>query len=119
MDGPVRQGIWIDERIAVPCQRAGDFGGAPSAWAVDETRRPLRRTTRDPLAQGSRGKGAAVRDGLQTLPWHDVAPSVGTAEDAGVFGLLEQGISGRERLGGNVQCEGPHLRVSNNTLLHK
>jgi hypothetical protein len=78
----------IDEMIAGPFQRACDLGGAPGTWAVDETRRTLMRKTIDPLAQGSIGKLERVGDGLQTLPFDDVAHRLGTAEDAGVFGVL-------------------------------
>jgi hypothetical protein len=109
----------IDEMIEVPFQLAGDFGGAPGAWAVDETLRTLMRKTRDPLAQGRRGKLERVGDGLQTLPCDDVAHSVGTAEDAGVFGVLYEGVSGRQGVVGKTQFQGPHMRVSSNKLLQK
>jgi hypothetical protein len=36
---------------------------------------------------------------------------LGTAEDAGGFGLLYEGVSGRERISRQVQFAGPHLRV--------
>ena len=62
------QGVLIDEMIEVPFQLACDFGGAPGAWAVDETLRTLMRKTIDPLAQGRIGKLERVGDGLQTLP---------------------------------------------------
>jgi hypothetical protein len=42
----------------------------------------------DPLAQGGRGKRERIGDGVQTLPFDDVAHGLGTAEDAGVFGVL-------------------------------
>jgi len=48
-----------------------------------------------------------------------MAHGLGTAEDAGVFGLLYAGVSGRERIIRKVQCEGPHMRVSNNKILQK
>ena len=44
---------------------------------------------------------------------------LGTAEDAGFFGLLYERVSGRERVIGEVQFEGPHRRVSSNKLLQK
>ena len=113
------QGVLIDEMIEVPFQLACDFGGAPGAWAVGETLRTLMRKTIDPLAQGRIGKLERVGDGLQTLPFDDVAHSLGTAEDAGFPGLLYEGISSRERVIGKVQFEGPHMRVSNNKLLQK
>jgi hypothetical protein len=50
---------------------------------------------------------------------HNVADGLGTAEDAGFFGLLYERVSGRERVIGEVQFEGPHRRVSSNKLLQK
>jgi hypothetical protein len=48
--------------------------------------------TIDPLAESGIGKGESVRDGLQTLPFHDVAHGLGTAEDASFFALLDEGV---------------------------
>jgi len=73
----------------------------------------------DPLAESGISKGEGIRDGLQTLPFHNVAHGLGTTENTGFFGLLEEGISGRERVIGKVEFEGPHLRVSSNKLLQK
>jgi hypothetical protein len=42
----------------------------------------------DPLAQGGIGKLERVGDGLEALPFHDIAYGLGTAEDAGFFRLL-------------------------------
>src|SRR5512145_1957739 len=103
----------------VPFQLACDCGGAPGAWAVDETLRTLMRKTIDPLAQGRIGKLERVGDGLQTLPLDDVAHSLGTAADAGVFGVLYEGVSGRQGGGGKTQFQSPHLRVSSNKLRQK
>jgi hypothetical protein len=46
----------------------------------------------DPRAESRRRKGEGVSDGLETLPLHNVAHGVGTAEDAGFFGLLDEGV---------------------------
>src|SRR4029434_10130312 len=48
-----------------------------------------------------------------------MAHGLGTAEDAGFCGLLEEGVEGRERIIRKVQCEGPHMRVSSNKILQK
>jgi hypothetical protein len=42
------------------------------------------------------------------LPFDDVAHRLGTAEDARLFGLFQEGVSGGESVIGKVQCEGPH-----------
>jgi hypothetical protein len=46
----------------------------------------------DPLAESGISKGEGIRDGLQTLAFHDVAHGLGTAENTGFFGLLDEGI---------------------------
>ena len=82
------QGVLIDEAIEVLFQLARDFGQATGARAIDETLRALAGKAIDPLAESRIRKLERVRDGLQTLPFHDVAHGVGTAEDAGFLGLL-------------------------------
>jgi hypothetical protein len=113
------QGVLSDEAMEVRCQRARDFRWSPRARAIDQAWDPLAGKTMDPLAKRGIGKGEGVRDGVQTLSFHDVAHGLGTAEDAGVFGLLYEGVSGRERVIGKVECEGAHMRVSSNKLLQK
>jgi len=46
----------------------------------------------DPLAQGGVRKLEGVGDGLEALPFDDLAHGLGTAEDAGFPGLLYEGI---------------------------
>ena len=113
------QGVLIDKAIEVLFQRARDFGRSPRARAIDETLRTVVGKAIDPLAEGGIGKREGVRNGLQALAFDDLAHGLGTAEDAGFPGLLDEGISGRERVIGKVQCEGPHLRVSSNKILQK
>jgi hypothetical protein len=73
----------------------------------------------DPLAQGGICQLAGVGDGVEALPFDDRAHGWGMAEDAGFPGLLDEGISGRERVIGKVQCEGPPRGVSSNKILQK
>ena len=86
------QGILIDEAIEVLFQRTRHFRWSPRAWAIDQALDPLAGKTIHPLAERGIGKGERVRDGLQTLPFHDVAHGLGTAEDTGFFGLLDEGV---------------------------
>ena len=58
------------------------------ARAINETLRAVVGKAMDPRAQGGIGKGEGVRDGLQALPFHDVAYGLGRAKDASFFGLL-------------------------------
>jgi len=82
------EGVLIDETIEVLFQLAGNFRRSPRARAINETLRAVVGKAMDPLAQGGIGKGEGVRDGLQALPFHDVAYGLGTAKDASFFGLL-------------------------------
>ena len=86
------QGILIDKTIEVLFQRACDFGWATRARAIHQALHPLVGKAVDPLTEGGIGKGERVRDGLQALAFHDVAHGLGTAEDTGLFGLLDEGI---------------------------
>ena len=82
----------IDKTIEVLFQLARDFRWSPRARAIDQASDPLTGKTMDPLAESGIGKGEGVRDGLQALAFDDGAHSLGTAEDAGFFGLLDEGI---------------------------
>jgi hypothetical protein len=92
MDGPVLQGVLIDEVIEVAFQLARDFGRSPGARAVDEPPRPLVRKPIDPLPQGRIRKLERVGDGLQALPFDHVAHGLGSAEDTGLFRLFYEVI---------------------------
>ena len=82
----------INEAIEVLFQLACDFGWATRARAIHQALNPLVGKAVDPLTEGGIGKGEGIRDGLQTLPFHDVAHGLGTAEDTGFVGLLDEGL---------------------------
>ena len=86
------EGGGIDATLAVLCQRAGELRRSPRARALHEPLRAVAGPAMAPRAQGGRGQGEGVRDGVQALAFHDVAHGVGTVEDAGFFGLLYAGI---------------------------
>jgi hypothetical protein len=86
------QGVLINEAIEVLFQLACDFGWATRARAIHQALHPLVGKAVDPLTEGGIGKGERVRDGLQALPFDDLAHGLGTAEDAGFPGLLDEGI---------------------------
>jgi hypothetical protein len=119
MEGAVLQGVLIDEAIEVLFQLTGDFRRSTGAWAVDEALRALVGKAIDPLTQSGIGKRQGVGDGLEALAFDDFTHGLGTAEDAGFFGLLYEGVQGRGRVIGKVEFEGPHMRVSRNKLLQK
>ena len=84
----MRPGGVLDEALEGRCQRARDCRRSPRARASDQALAPLAGKTMAPLAESGRGTGEGGRDGVQTLSFHDVAPGLGTAADAGCFGLL-------------------------------
>ena len=86
------EGVLIDKAMEVLFQLACHFRRSSRAWAIDQALDPVAGKTMDPRAESGIGKGEGVRDGLQTLPFHDVAHGLGTAEDAGCFGLLDEGV---------------------------
>ena len=86
------EGVLIDEAIEVLFQLACHLRRSSRAWAIDQALDSLAGKTMDPLAERGIGKEEGVRDGVQTLPFHDVAHGLGTAEDAGFCGLLEEGV---------------------------
>jgi hypothetical protein len=62
----------------------------------------------DPLAQRRIGKVQGVGDGLEAVAFDDLAHGLSTAEDAGLLGLLEEGLQGGKGLLGKMKFEGPH-----------
>ena len=113
------EGVVIDEVLERAFQGARDFGPAPGARALHQPLRAVAGKAVDPLAEGRIGKGEGVRDGLQTLTFDDLTHGLGTAENTGFPGLFDEGLSGRERVLGKVQFEGPHMGVSSNTILQE
>src|SRR5262249_38373203 len=90
MDRAMLYGGFIDEAIEVLFQGAGHLRRSSRAWTIDQALDPLAGKTMDPLSERGIGKGEGIRDGVQTLPFHDVAHGLGTAEDTGFFGLLDE-----------------------------
>jgi hypothetical protein len=88
MDGPVLQGVLLDEVIEVAFQRARDFGRSPGARAVAEPPRPVVRKPVAPLPQGRIRKLERVGDGLQALSFDHVAHGLGSAVALGLFRLF-------------------------------
>ena len=62
----------------------------------------------DPLAQRGIGKVQGVGHRLEAVPLDDFTHSLGTAEEADLLGLREEGIQCGESLIGKVEFEGSH-----------
>jgi hypothetical protein len=57
----------------------------------------------DPLAEGGIGKLEGIGDRLQAGAFNDFTDRLGTAEDPGLFRLLQYGIQGWESVIGKVE----------------
>src|SRR5262249_476334 len=108
MAGAVLEGVLVDEPSEVVRQRAGHCGWATGAGAIPQALHSLVGKAMDPLAPRGIGKVQRVGHRLEAVPLDDLAHGLGTAEDVGRLGLLEESIQGGERLLGKVEFEGPH-----------
>src|SRR5262245_28979383 len=108
MAGAVLEGVLGDEPIEVVRPLACYFAWAAGAGALRQALDPLVGEAMDPLAQGRIGKVQRVGHRLEAVPLDDFAHGLGTAEEAGLLGLLEEGLQGGESLSGKVEFEGPH-----------
>jgi hypothetical protein len=117
VEGAMRAGGWLNEALEGLCEGTGHLRGAPGARALHHPLPPWVGKAIAPLAESRRRQGEGIRDGLETRPLHNGAHGLGTAEDAGFFGRLYAGVSGRERISRKGQCEGPPLSVSRNQIL--
>jgi hypothetical protein len=84
----VLQRVLIDEAIEMLFQFTSHFGRSTGTGTIEQASRALIGKAMDPLAEGGISKGERVGDGLQALSFDDMAHGLGTAEDAGFFGLL-------------------------------
>ena len=82
------QGVLLDQAIEVFFQLTSHFCGSTRSRAIDEALGALLRKAMHPFAQGRIRKLKRVGDVLEALSFDDVAHGLGTAEDAGFFGLL-------------------------------
>jgi hypothetical protein len=119
MEGPVLQGVLIDEAVEVLFQCTGHLSGTTGARAIYQARHALVGKAIDPFAEGGIGKVERVGDCLETLPGNDGPDRLGTAECSGFFRLFYEGIEGGQGIIGKVQFEGPHTTGLHNKLLQK
>ena len=113
------EGVLIDQAIEVLFQFTRDFGRSTGARAVHQPLGALVGKAMDPLAQSGIGQGQGVGDGLEALAFDDVAHRLGTAEDASLCGLFQEGVSSGESVIGKVQFKGPHAGGLQNKILQK
>jgi hypothetical protein len=92
MEGPVLQGVLIDEAIKVLFQLARDFAGATGTWAVQQALGALLGKALHPFAEGRIGKVEQRGDGLDVVARNDLTDGLRTAKDPGFLRLLEHGV---------------------------
>ena len=102
------QGVLVDETIEVLFQLARDFGWSTGARAIQQALGSLLRKALHPLTQGRIRHVEGSGDGGDRVTRDHRTESLGTAKDPRLFGLLEDGCSGRERMNGKVAFEGAH-----------
>jgi hypothetical protein len=98
----------VNEVIEVLFQRARDCGWATGACAIPQALGPLLRKALHPFPQGSIRQVEGRGDGRDMVTRDHRTDSLGTAKDTRLLGLLEQRVSGRERMNGKVAFEGAH-----------
>jgi hypothetical protein len=119
MERAVLQGVLIDEAIEMVFQCAGDFGRSTGARAIHQTLGALVGKAVDPFTQGSIGQVQRVGDRLEALPCDDVAHGLGTAEDTGLFRLLEHRLSSGQSSIRKLELKCPHRGTLSYKLLRK
>jgi hypothetical protein len=88
----VLERVWVDKTLEVVRQGAGHLGWATGAGAVSEALDPVGGKALDPFAPCGLGKVEGVGDGLEALPFDDLAHGLGTTEDTRFLGLFEKGL---------------------------
>jgi hypothetical protein len=115
MEGAVRAGGLGKQTRAGLCQRAGAVRRTTRTRALHTSRRPWLGTALDPRAEGGRGYGERVRNGLEARPWDHRAHGWGTAAAARRLGLWHAGVQRGQSGIGQGPCEGPHAEGLPNT----
>jgi hypothetical protein len=98
----------IDEVVEVLCEFAGDLARATGARAIQQTLGPLIGKALHPFAPGRIRQVEGGGDGGDVLTRDHRMDGLCTAKDTRLLGLLEHGVSGRERRIGKVAFEGAH-----------
>src|SRR5262249_14817078 len=92
MEGPVLQGVLIDEAIEVLFQRARDFTGSAGTWTVHQARRALLGKALHPFGEGRICKVEQRGDGIDVVARNDLTDGLRAAKDSGFLRLLEHGV---------------------------
>jgi len=86
MVGTVLERVVVDEAIEVVRQCTRHFRRSTRAGAIRQALDPVVGKAMAPCTQRGIGKVQRVRDGLEAVPFDDVAYGLGTLEHAGLLG---------------------------------
>jgi hypothetical protein len=111
--------VLVDEAVEVHGEFTGHFGRSTRARAVAEAPRALVSKAMDPLTQGRIGKLEGVRNGVEALPFDDVAHGLSAAKDPGLLCLLHESVQNGQGVLGKVEFERPHRSGLQEKLLQK
>jgi hypothetical protein len=92
MAGTVLERVLVNEAIEVVRQGTRHFRRSPGAGAIREALDSVVGKPMDPFTQRRIGKLERVGDGLEALPFDDLAHGLGTAEDTGLPGLFQESV---------------------------
>lgn len=102
------QGVLIDQAIEVPFEFTRHFGWAARARAIHQALRSLLGKALPPFAEGRIRKVKGRGDGVDVVARDDLPNGLRAAKDAGLLGLLEHGIEGRQGIIAKMAFEGAH-----------
>ena len=107
-EGPLLERVLLDEALEMLFEFAGHFARSSRARAIEEALGPLPGKALHPFAQGGIGETERGGDRANVLPSDDLPDSLCPAKNAGLPGLLEYGLSGRQRIMAKVAFERTH-----------
>jgi hypothetical protein len=104
----VLERVLIDEAVEVLCKCTRDFARSSRTWTIHEAGHALVGKALHPCAEGRVGKVEGRRDGVDMVASHDLPDGLRPAKDPSLLGLLQDGLSGRQRMLGKVAFEGAY-----------
>ena len=119
MAGTVLERGVVNAAIEVVRQGRRHCRRSPGAGAIRAALDSVVGKPMAPCTQRRIGNMERVGDGWAALPFDDLPPSLGTAEDTGLLGLFQESVYSGQGIIGKVPCEGPHGEGLQKKLLPK
>ena len=105
--GTMLQRVLIDEALEMPFKFTGHVGWATGPGAIQHALGTLRGKALPPGAEGRSGQVEQRGDSLDLVARDDLTDGLRAAKDPDLCGLLEHGVSCRQRISAQVACERP------------